>query len=638
MNAGSVNFYVIGGTLRADAPCYLVRKADQDLLGALTQGEFGYVLTSRQMGKSSLMVRTAQKLRAQGARIAVLDLTAIGQNLTAEQWYAGLMVRLGRQLGMEEDGEVYWQKHDSVGPVQRFFGGLRDLALEAGGPLVIFVDEIDVVHSLPFSTDEFFAAIRECFTRRAQEPAWQRLAFCLLGVATPSDLIKDVRMTPFNVARRIELRDFTEEEAEPLASALGRPRWLSTRLLRRILYWTGGHPYLTQRLCQAVALDRSVWWDRGVDRVCEEIFLSHRARERDDNLLFVRERLLRSEVDRAKLLRLYRRVHLTTRISRMFRLGFGLAKIAPVADEETNPLVGVLRLSGVTREERGLLKVRNRIYYRAFDRDWILANMPEEELWRRWVNFLRGVKRLLGVVWRALSLVFFVILIVFLVFGPMRSKLAYWLESGSPAVGPRPVTTRRSPTAPVYLLDLTDFYNASLRENWHGGTAGSLGALSNGVQTLRGIAFDTRGVVQLAGRELVNRVYPHEVTGIPARQKCRAIHFLHGTGWSEVQAKQIAYYVVHYADGQLRYVPVLYGQEVCDWVPRETNPEQVAGSVVAWEGAACDEAAGVSMAQKRRLFLTTWRNPRQEVEVQSIDFISSLTASAPFLVAITLEP
>ena len=29
------------------------------------------------------------------------------------------------------------------------------------GRLVIFVDEIDVVRSLPFSTDEFFAAIRE---------------------------------------------------------------------------------------------------------------------------------------------------------------------------------------------------------------------------------------------------------------------------------------------------------------------------------------------------------------------------------------------------------------------------------------------------------------------------------------------
>ena len=72
-------FYVTGGTLRQDAACYVERQADKDLLDGLLKGEFCYVLTSRQMGKSSLMVRTAGKLREQGLRVAVLDLTAVGQ-------------------------------------------------------------------------------------------------------------------------------------------------------------------------------------------------------------------------------------------------------------------------------------------------------------------------------------------------------------------------------------------------------------------------------------------------------------------------------------------------------------------------------------------------------------------------------
>src|SRR4029079_4234443 len=88
------------------------------------------------------------------------------------------------------------------------------------GRLVLFIDEIDTVRSLPFSTDEFFAAIRECYNRRVEEPAFERLTFCLLGVATPSDLIRDVRMTPFNIGRRIELNDFTEAEAAPLGCGL----------------------------------------------------------------------------------------------------------------------------------------------------------------------------------------------------------------------------------------------------------------------------------------------------------------------------------------------------------------------------------------------------------------------------------
>ena len=96
-------FYVTGGTLDRDAPSYVARQADKRLYAALTEGKFCYVLTSRQMGKSSLMVRTATRLRDDGVVVAVLDLTAIGQNLTAEQWYDGLLMRLGQELGLEDE-------------------------------------------------------------------------------------------------------------------------------------------------------------------------------------------------------------------------------------------------------------------------------------------------------------------------------------------------------------------------------------------------------------------------------------------------------------------------------------------------------------------------------------------------------
>src|SRR6516165_7751471 len=84
-------FYVTGGTLRHDAPSYIERRADRELSEGLLQGEFCYVLTSRQMGKSSLMVRTVKRLRENDVAVAVLDLTAIGQNLNLEQWYDGLI-------------------------------------------------------------------------------------------------------------------------------------------------------------------------------------------------------------------------------------------------------------------------------------------------------------------------------------------------------------------------------------------------------------------------------------------------------------------------------------------------------------------------------------------------------------------
>src|SRR6266487_1418955 len=276
-NMSTNSFYVTGGTLRLDAPSYVERQADRDLFESLLQGEFCYVLTSRQMGKSSLMVRTANKLRSQGAHVIALDLSAIGQNLTPAQWYNGLLTSMGDQLGLEDELDEFWVANERLSPVQCWFASIRKAVLaQRPGAVVIFLDEIDSVRSLPFSTDEFFAAIRECYNRRSEDPEFDRLTFCLLGVATPSDLIRDTRMTPFNIGRRIELTDFTEAEARVLATGLevggletrGRTEKEARTLLKRILYWTGGHPYLTQRLCQAAAAENGrmgEWANGGSD-------------------------------------------------------------------------------------------------------------------------------------------------------------------------------------------------------------------------------------------------------------------------------------------------------------------------------------------------------------------------------------
>lgn len=407
-------FYVIGGTLRHDAPSYVERQADRDLCNSLLQGEFCYVLTSRQMGKSSLMVRAVKRLRQEGVTVAVLDLTAIGQNLSLEQWYDGLISRLGRQLDLEDELLDFCEQHSQWGPIQRWVAAIEQVVLaRIPGQVVIFVDEIDIVRSLPFSTDEFFAAIREFYNRRSREVSFNRLAFGLLGVATPTDLIRDTRMTPFNIGRRIELNDFTPQEAAPLGRGLGGDEKLAGELLGRVLYWTGGHPYLTQRLCRGLAEGLSAPAvepgsgpavppllpnTRTVDLLAEKLYLSRQARDRDDNLIFVRERILRSEVDVAGLLYLYRRIH----------------NGQMVADDETHPLVSVLRLSGITRGSNGYLQVRNRIYWRVFDGYWIQTNMPAAEVRRQRRAGRRGMAIGFGTA--------VVLLLTYLVLGPLYSK------------------------------------------------------------------------------------------------------------------------------------------------------------------------------------------------------------------------
>src|SRR5262249_35922436 len=133
----------------------------------------------------------------------------------------GLLATLGQKLDLEDELDDFWLAHDRLGPLHRWMTSLREAVLRrCPGRVVIFVAEIDVVRSLPFSPAEFFAGIPEGCNRRREEPEFKRLTFCLLGVATPSDLIQDTRTTPFNIGKRVELTDFTAAEAAPLAAGL----------------------------------------------------------------------------------------------------------------------------------------------------------------------------------------------------------------------------------------------------------------------------------------------------------------------------------------------------------------------------------------------------------------------------------
>ncbi len=74
----------------------------------------------------------------------------------------------------------------------------------------------------------------------------------LIGVATPGDLIRDSKRTPFNVGHRVDLMDFTLEQVMPLAAGLNLSDPQAEQVMAWVLKWTGGHPYLTQRLCGAL--------------------------------------------------------------------------------------------------------------------------------------------------------------------------------------------------------------------------------------------------------------------------------------------------------------------------------------------------------------------------------------------------
>ncbi len=312
MNAQPQITFTTGGTVQVGGGVYLTRRADDELLELCRDGHFAYILTARQVGKSSLMVRTAERLTTERIRSVIIDLTQIGIKVTPEQWYLGLLAMIEEQLQLETDAVAWWQANAHLGMTQRLTKFLQEVLLrEITDPIIIFVDEIDTTLSLDF-TDDFFAAIRSYYNARATAPEFQRLSFVLIGVATPGDLIRDPRRTPFNVGQRVDLTDFTRAEAQPLADGLKLSPAESALVLDRVLHWTNGHPYLTQRLCQGLVDEcRSRWTEADVDRAVERTFFGTMS-EQDNNLQFVRDMLTKRADDVEGVLTTYREVRQQT--------------------------------------------------------------------------------------------------------------------------------------------------------------------------------------------------------------------------------------------------------------------------------------------------------------------------------------
>ncbi|MGF1515455.1 MAG: GAF domain-containing protein, partial [Elainellaceae cyanobacterium] len=224
--------------------------------------------------------------------------------------------------------------------------------------IVIFIDEIDSVSSLPFKED-FFALIRACYNERADNPDFKRLTFGLIGSAAPSDFIQDKTRTPFNIGRAINLSGFTFDEAAKLAQGIVDKADNPQAVLQEVLDWTGGQPFLTQKLCKIVKIySPRIYFGQEKSQVSclveNHITRNWNVQDEPEHLRTIRDRVLNAERQTSQLLSLYEKI---------------LRDGSVPATQNSEQMA--LQFSGLVVKRQGQLNIYNRIYRSVFNQDWL---------------------------------------------------------------------------------------------------------------------------------------------------------------------------------------------------------------------------------------------------------------------------
>jgi len=234
------------GTMDQSSQFYVARSGDAIALETI--GRQGVTITikgPRQMGKSSLLIRTMAAAVEVGKRVAFLDFQLFDKMALTDgdRFFRQFCAWLTDELELADRVEEFWGL--PLGNSQRCTRYMqRYLLKELGSPLVLAMDEVESVFDTEFRSD-FFGMLRSWHNNRASTPIWKQLDLALVTSTEPYQLIENLNQSPFNVGQVIELSDFPAEQVADLNDRHGKP--LNRSQVERLMALLGGHPYLVRR-------------------------------------------------------------------------------------------------------------------------------------------------------------------------------------------------------------------------------------------------------------------------------------------------------------------------------------------------------------------------------------------------------
>jgi hypothetical protein len=193
----------------------------------------------------------------------------------------------------------------------------------------------------------------------------------------------------------------------------------------------------------------------------------------------------------------------------------------------------------------------------------------------------------------------------------------------------------------AFSITLDSHTNCSLMDSFLPKRASNnnLEELPMGSQVFGGIPFKITGRIQLGCGALAAAgwQFPQRVDGITISSKCRRIHLFHGALFANKMGEPIAKLIIHYEDDSQQAIEIVAGRHVLDWWgPTHETGALDDGSELAWVGSN----PYIRVRQPKlaaRLYKSTFENPKPLVTVKTLDYVSTQTPAAPFLLGLAVE-
>lgn len=247
-------FFQAGGTVSSTSVCYITRVCDKSALETIFSRRYLTILGPRQVGKTSLLFKLQAILKRRSIPCAVVDLSTLQDGEKSEiasRWYNLLAAQLHHQF-RESEAEIY--QENMVYDLPSFVSFLNSFEV-VSGPKKRAVIMFDEAAAVPVALkSQFFSRLRALFNNRPnpKAEAATRFDFVFAGAFYPSALVTETTVSPFNISNEVRVPDFQRHEVDILFQGLA-PLGLEQEAADEIWKAAGGHPFLTQKMCQNLA-------------------------------------------------------------------------------------------------------------------------------------------------------------------------------------------------------------------------------------------------------------------------------------------------------------------------------------------------------------------------------------------------